>query len=116
MSAINNSHKPVNIIDVILKKHQAKVYSKLMKKKKLPSSHSANLSKQSSAGDLKHHEENLDEQELHFKRNLTSGSRGRIHAVSQKKKIEVSDNNLNPNSTGNRFSMNGIDIDEFDEN
>ena len=33
---MHNTHKSVNIIDTIFKKYQAKMFEKMMKKKKLP--------------------------------------------------------------------------------
>lgn len=48
-------------------------------------------------------DEDVEDGEMMFMKNASSDSRGRVHAVSSKRKIEVSNNNLN-----------GIDI-EFDE-
>lgn len=49
-------------------------------------------------------EEDVDEQELLLRKNLSADSRGRVHAVSSKKKIEE------PSGK----NLNGIDI-EFEE-
>ena len=90
MSNLQNSHKKVNIIDVILKKQKLKAEQKLASKnkKKLVPSQSVvitklpDLSKSKSA----QQDEDVDDQELRLTKNLSDANgRGRIHAVTQKK-------------------------------
>ena len=90
MSNLQNSHKKVNIIDVILKKQKVKAEQKLASKnkKKLVPSQSVVITKLPELSKAKsaQQDEDVVDQELRLTKNLSDANgRGRIHAVTQKK-------------------------------